>query len=66
MLGRYLVERGFVTEEQLREALGRQADLRAQGQQKRIGELLVEMGYVSASQVRSVLAQQVAREHFVV
>ncbi|MDR3554546.1 MAG: chemotaxis protein CheA [Syntrophobacteraceae bacterium] len=48
-LGEILIERGLVTNEDLREALG---------SQKRIGELLVDRGVVHASMVESGLAEQ--------
>jgi two-component system chemotaxis sensor kinase CheA len=48
-IGEILIERGFVTRDDLRKALG---------DQKRIGELLVEKGLVAPGRVESALAEQ--------
>ena len=48
-IGAILMERGFVSQDDLREALGAQ---------KRIGELLVDKGLVEPSRVESALAEQ--------
>ncbi len=53
-LGRLLVEKALVTEEQISEALEHQ---RAQGHRKLLGETLVEMQIVSEDQVTEVLAE---------
>lgn len=48
-LGQILIERGYVTKEDLQEALG---------EQKRIGEMLIDRGLVEPSLVESALAEQ--------
>ncbi len=57
--GQVAVEKGFVTEDQIREALEIQSKLRAMGvQPKRLGEILVERSYVTREQAEDVLAYQ--------
>lgn len=53
-LGEMLLERGLLTEEQLKQALAGQGQ---GGHRKLLGEVLVEMGYVTEDQVLSVLAE---------
>ena len=53
-LGEMLLDRGLLTEEQLKEALAGQGH---GGHRKLLGEVLVELGYVSEDQVLSVLAE---------
>jgi len=59
-LGRILIERGLVTEVQMREviALQRQAEQESRPIIPRLGELLVEKGYATAEQVREALSAQ--------
>jgi type IV pilus assembly protein PilB len=52
-LGEILVERKTLTEEQLREAIGRQ-----QRSRKRLGEILMELGYASPDDVLDGLSTQ--------
>lgn len=52
-LGTLLVDRGLLRQEQLDEALERQA---RHGHRKLLGEMLVELGYVTEDQVLEVLA----------
>jgi two-component system chemotaxis sensor kinase CheA len=54
-LGQILIERGDITEESLKKALGTQ---------KRIGEILVETGLVSESQIKSALMEQQVKKEF--
>ncbi len=53
-LGEMLLDRGLLTEQQLKEALAGQGE---GGHRKLLGEVLVEMGYVTEDQVLSVLAE---------
>lgn len=53
-LGQVLLERGLVTEEQVRRAL----DLQKEGDRhKLLGELLIELGFCTENQIASALAQ---------
>jgi uncharacterized protein DUF4388 len=54
--GSFLVLHGLVTEDQLRQALERQANSRVE---QRLGSVLVEMGILSEEQLREVLRSQV-------
>ena len=54
-LGDYLVEQGWITREQLEEAL---AEQRQTG--KRIGEILVTRGWITRAQLQAALAAQLA------
>lgn len=61
--GRVAVEKGFVTEEILGEALEIQSKLRAMGiTPKRIGEILVERAHITKEQAEAVLGVQKQRE----
>ena len=53
-LGRVLVERGFLTDAELREALAEQLAR----PERRLGEILVEDGYLSGAALASALAEQ--------
>jgi type IV pilus assembly protein PilB len=54
-LGALLVEKGYLTEAQLQEALGKQ---QADGRRKLLGEVLVDLGYCSEDQVVECLATE--------
>lgn len=55
MLGRYLVARGVITEDQLRRAIERQRQLRSAGEPMLIGEVLIRMGVITPEQLRAAL-----------
>lgn len=54
-IGELLVERGYLTEDQLEEAVGIQ---KRPDESRRLGEILVSRGYVTASQIQIALARQ--------
>ena len=54
-LGELLVERGYLTEDQLAEAVGVQ---NRPNERRRLGEILISRGYVKASQIQIALARQ--------
>ena len=53
-IGDLLVQAGYVTEDQLKEAL----NIQKQSGGKRIGQVLIELGYVSEEQMLSALANR--------
>ena len=53
-IGDLLVSAGYITEDQLKEALG----IQKQAGGKRIGQVLIEMGYVTEEQMLSALANR--------
>jgi signal transduction histidine kinase len=57
--GEYLVERGDITEAQLREALSRQREAAAQGKTTTIGQVLLAMGVVTRERLDLASVQQV-------
>jgi hypothetical protein len=54
-LGEILVEAGYITSEQLKDALGKQ---KKRGKKKRLGELLVELKHVTPTDICVALATQ--------
>ncbi len=64
LLGKLLLDRGILTEGQLREALDAQSRLTAQGLEKLLGDLLIAKGYATPGQIRDVLEEQ--QKHVVV
>lgn len=63
-LGDVLVERGIVTEEQIQQALTKQAENAAGGRPMRIGEVLVEAGAITKEQLDEALSGQGAASQF--
>jgi general secretion pathway protein E/type IV pilus assembly protein PilB len=61
-LGDLLVEEGFITNEQLIQALAKQKEYKANGEFKKIGEILIEEGFITEKQVAIVLAKQLGIE----
>src|SRR5277367_6249277 len=59
LLGRALVKRRMLTEQQLNAALERQA---AGGHQLRLGQILIGMGIVPADELQKALGWQIAEE----
>ena len=57
-LGRYLLEHGFVTAEQIDAALIAQAEETQAGRRSRIGELLIQQGAISEEQLKIALRDQ--------
>ena len=57
-IGDILVEKGYVTEEQMQQALAWQKEHR----DKRVGQILMELGFVSESQVLDALASRLHLE----
>jgi tetratricopeptide (TPR) repeat protein len=57
-LGEYLVAQGIISQEQLKEVLAVQIQLRQKGRNMLLGELLTRSGYVTPSVIESVLNQQ--------
>lgn len=60
-LGRVLVEQGYVTEEQLEQALSLQL---VSPTPQRLGDLLIELGFVTRQQVKLALATQLEESLF--
>lgn len=60
-LGRILVEQGYLTEEQLEQALALQA---VSPQPIRLGDLLIELGFVTRQQIKLALAAQLEESLF--
>jgi signal transduction histidine kinase len=58
-LGEYLLRNGTITQEQLDQALGRQADRIRAGRQQTIGQALIELGAVSRETLDRALVQQI-------
>jgi hypothetical protein len=57
-LGEYMISKRVITQEQLKEILRVQIQLRQKGQNMLLGELLVRSGYVTKEALESVLQQQ--------
>jgi hypothetical protein len=57
-LGEYLITRGIITQDQLKEVLAVQMKLRQKGKNMLLGELMVRAGYVTPTVLESVLNQQ--------
>ncbi len=61
--GNVAIEKGYVTEEQIREALEIQSKLRSMGvRPKRLGEVLLERSYITQQQSEDILAAQRAQD----
>jgi len=56
--GRVAVKKGFITEEQLEEAVKVQAAAAKAGFRKRLGDILVKKGYLTTEQVQKILRGQ--------
>ncbi|MBR6873245.1 MAG: Flp pilus assembly complex ATPase component TadA [Ruminococcus sp.] len=54
-LGQFLIEKGLITEEQLREALAKKAEA---GPDKKLGDIFLQLGFLSDVQLAQVLAEQ--------
>ena len=57
-LGDFLIEKKFISLEQLEKILKYQRELKRQGRSKRLGELLVELGLVNEERVLEALSEQ--------
>lgn len=57
-IGEYLLRKGFVTREQIDEALQSQNDLRRKGRRVQIGDILHTMGAISRAQLEIALQDQ--------
>ena len=57
-IGDLLVEKGYITKEELDIALKKQKDYRAEGRHKKIGEILVDLGFVDEKVLLKVLSEQ--------
>jgi hypothetical protein len=57
-LGEFLVDRGIITPQELKEVLEKQLRLRQRGTALLLGELLIQSGYVSKDVVDKMLEQQ--------
>jgi hypothetical protein len=57
-IGDYLLRKGFVTQQQINEAVQSQHDLRRQGHRVQLGDILYTMGAVSRSQLEIALQDQ--------
>ena len=53
--GRLALQRGFITQEQLVEAVVIQKASAKAGFRKRLGDILIKKGYLSSHQVRQIL-----------
>lgn len=58
MLGQYLVEKGLIKPEDLDRALQYQADLRAEGNDRLIGQVLIDLGIIDSSTREAIITQQ--------
>jgi signal transduction histidine kinase len=57
-LGDFLLQRGFITDDQLKQALARQQALLAQGQNMMLGEVLVSHGAIAQSDLDRAIVDQ--------
>lgn len=56
--GELAVRKGYLTAGQLQEVLRIQAELKAQGEKKRLGVVCIERGYITSDQMEDVLGLQ--------
>ncbi len=57
-LGDYLVEKGLIRPEDLDRALRYQANLRAEGKDRLIGQVLIDLGIIDAAMREAIITQQ--------
>ena len=57
-IGDLLVDEGFISNDQLMQALSKQKEFKERGEFKKIGEILIEEGYISEKQMALLLAKQ--------
>jgi type IV pilus assembly protein PilB len=57
-LGDLLIEKGIITEEELKKALERQKELKERGIYKKLGEILIELGFATEKEILEALSQQ--------
>ena len=60
-IGDYMVEQGWITPQNLSDALKHQSELRQQGKTLLIGEVLVKMGFVSKATLDRAVTEQIMR-----
>ena len=58
LLGQLAVKRGFISREELEEALSAQERLKAEGKSKQLGEILTELGLLTEKQAQKLLTEQ--------
>jgi serine/threonine-protein kinase len=58
LLGQLAVKRGFISREELEEALAAQERLKAEGKTKQLGEILTELGLLTEKQAQKLLTEQ--------
>jgi general secretion pathway protein E/type IV pilus assembly protein PilB len=57
-LGDLLIQKGVITEEELKKALEKQKEYKEDGHYKKLGEILIELGLASEKQILETLSQQ--------
>jgi signal transduction histidine kinase len=57
-LGQYLVEKGLIKPEDLSRALEYQAELRAQGKDRLIGQVLIDLGIIDIAMREAIITEQ--------
>lgn len=62
-IGEYLIEQGVLTEDQLTQALARQKQVAAGGQQRLLGQTLIEMGLVDRETLDRAITRQIIELH---
>jgi signal transduction histidine kinase len=60
-LGEYLVEHGYITNEQLQASLQNQADRKKKGENILLGKVLVEEGYIDHYRLDQAITEQILR-----
>ena len=58
LLGQLAVKRGFISREELEEALSTQERMKAEGKSKQLGEILTELGLLTEKQAQKLLTEQ--------
>jgi len=62
-IGEYLIEQGVLTEAQLAQALARQKQIAASGQQRLLGQTLIEMALVDRETLDRAITRQIIELH---
>ena len=62
-IGEYLIEQGVLNEDQLAQALARQKQVAASGQQRLLGQTLIEMGLVDRETLDRAITRQIIELH---
>lgn len=57
-IGEMLLRHGYITKEQLENAIGLQTMFKGLGEERKLGELLVDCGYVDQERLQTILREQ--------